>query len=180
MAVREAPTLETDHLILRAFRRDDLEAHAATLGNEEVMRHIGGAPIGREDSWRRLLMGVGMWSLIGMGPWAVELKADERMVGHCGFFQFNRDMIPSIVGEPEMGWIFDPSVHGQGVAFEACSAALVWAEREIGASSYPAIIDLENIPSMKLAERLGFVRLADATYRDSRMAFFRRPGKLPR
>jgi RimJ/RimL family protein N-acetyltransferase len=180
MAVREAPTLETDHLILRAFRRDDLEAHAATLGNEEVMRHIGGAPIGREDSWRRLLMGVGMWSLIGMGPWAVELKADERMVGHCGFFQFNRDMIPSIVGEPEMGWIFDPSVHGQGIAFEACSAALAWAEREIGASSYPAIIDLENIPSMKLAERLGFVRLADATYRDSRMAFFRRPGKLPR
>jgi RimJ/RimL family protein N-acetyltransferase len=180
MAVREAPTLETDHLILRAFRRDDLEAHAATLGNEEVMRHIGGAPIGREDSWRRLLMGVGMWSLIGMGPWAVELRADHRMVGHCGFFQFNRDMIPSIIGEPEMGWIFDPSVHGRGIAFEACSAALAWAEREIGAQSYPAIIDLENIASMKLAERLGFVRLADATYRDTRMAFFRRPGRLGR
>jgi RimJ/RimL family protein N-acetyltransferase len=101
------------------------------------------------------------------------------MVGHCGFFQFNRDMEPLILGEPEMGWIFDRSVHGQGIAFEACSAALNWAEREIGAKSYPAIIDVENIPSMKLAERLGFVRQADAVYRDGPIAMFRRPGRLP-
>ena len=173
-----APTLETERLILRTFTRDDLDEHAATLGDEEVMRHIGGKPMNREDSWRRLLSGLGMWSLIGMGPWAVELKSDGRLVGHCGFFQFERDMKPKILGEPEMGWIFDRSVHGQGVAFEACSAALRWAEVEIGASSYPAIIDLENAPSIKLAERLGFVRQEDALYRDAPLAFFRRPGRL--
>jgi len=143
------------------------------------MRHIGGKPMNREDSWRRLLSGVGMWSLIGMGPWAVELKTDGRMVGHCGFFQFERDMNPLILGEPEMGWIFDTSVHGQGIAFEACSAAVSWAEDAIAAASYPAIIDLDNAPSMKLAEKLGFVRQADAVYRDSPIAFFRRPGRLP-
>lgn len=166
-------------MILRAFGAGDLDAHAATLGDEEIMRHIGGKPVNREDSWRRLLMGVGMWSLIGMGPWAVELKCDGRMVGHCGFFQFNRDMEPLILGEPEMGWIFDRSTHGQGIAFEACSAALDWAEREIAAESYPAIIDLENIASMKLAERLGFARQADAVYRGAPIAMFRRPGRLP-
>ncbi len=176
--LHSAPTLETERLILRKFRKDDLDAHAATLGDEEVMRHIGGKPMNREDSWRRLLGGIGMWSLIGMGPWAVELKADGRMVGHCGFFQFERDMNPLILGEPEMGWIFDRSVHGQGIAFEACNAALKWAETELRADSYPAIIDLDNAPSMKLAERLGFVRQADATYRDASIAFFRRPGKL--
>jgi RimJ/RimL family protein N-acetyltransferase len=177
--IREAPRIETERLILRAFRAEDLAAHAATLGDAEVMRHIGGKPVGREDSWRRLLMGVGMWSLIGMGPWAVERKSDDRMVGHCGFFQFNREMEPLILGEPEMGWIFDRSVHGQGIAFEACTVALEWAEREIAAESYPAIIDLDNLPSMKLAERLGFVRQADAVYRDASIAFYRRPGRLP-
>jgi RimJ/RimL family protein N-acetyltransferase len=176
--IRSAPTLETERLVLREFRKDDLDAHAATLGDEEVMRHIGGKPVNREDSWRRLLSGVGMWSLIGTGPWAVELKSDGRMIGHCGFFQFNREISPSILGEPEMGWIFDSSVHGQGMAFEACKAALDWAEREIAAQSYPAIIDLENIPSMKLAERLGFVREPDGIYRGAPIAFFRRPGKL--
>jgi len=177
--IRSAPALETERLILREFRSDDLDAHAATLGDDLVMRHIGGSPVNREDSWRRLCCGVGMWSMIGMGPWAVELKADGRMVGHCGFFQFNRDMQPLILGEPEMGWIFDRSVHGQGIAFEACEAALHWAEGTIAAPSYPAIIDIENIPSMKLAERLGFVRKPDAVYRDAAIALFRRPGRLP-
>lgn len=176
--IREAPRIETERLILREFRTGDLDAHAATLGDPEVMRHIGGSPVNREDSWRRLLMGVGMWSLMGMGPWAVERKSDGRMVGHCGFFQFNRDMTPQFLGEPEMGWILDRSVHGQGIAFEACRAALEWAEREIGAESYPAIIDIENAPSMRLAERLGFVRQPDAIYRDAPIAFYRRPGRI--
>ena len=173
--IREAPRIETERLILREFRAGDLDAHAVTLGDEEIMRHIGGKPLNREDSWRRLLMGIGMWSLVGMGPWAVERKSDGRMVGHCGFFQFHREMTPLILGEPEMGWIFDRSVHGQGIAFEACEAALDWAEREIGADSYPAIIDLDNAASMKLADRLGFVRQDDAQYRGSTIAFYRRP-----
>jgi RimJ/RimL family protein N-acetyltransferase len=171
--------METERLILREFRAGDLDPYAATLADEEVMRHMGGKPMIREDSWRRLLSGVGMWAMLGLGPWAVERKADGAMVGHCGFFQFHRDMVPPILGEPEMGWIFDRSVHGQGIAFEACVAALDWAEREIRAESYPAIIDLENFASIKLAERLGFVRQSDATYRGEAMAFYRRPGRLP-
>lgn len=173
--IREAPRIETERLVLREFRAGDLDAHAVTLGDEEIMRHIGGKPLNREDSWRRLLMGIGMWSVVGMGPWAVERKSDGHMVGHCGFFQFHREMTPMILGEPEMGWIFDRSVHGQGIAFEACKAALDWAEREIGADSYPAIIDLDNAASMKLADRLGFVRQDDAQYRGSTIAFYRRP-----
>ena len=176
--IREAPRIETERLTLRGFRAGDLDAHAATLGDHDVMRHIGGSPVNREDSWRRLLMGIGMWATIGIGPWAVELKSDGRMIGHCGFFQFIRDMQPLILGEPEMGWIFDRSVHGQGIAFEACQAALAWADEALKAQSYPAIIDFENTPSMKLAERLGFVRQDDAVYRGEGIAFFRRPGRL--
>jgi RimJ/RimL family protein N-acetyltransferase len=179
MTLREAPRIETERLILREFGAGDLDAHAATMGDAEVMRHIGGNPLNREDSWRRLMSGVGMWTLIGMGPWAVEQKSDGRMVGHLGFFQFERDIVPSFPGEPEMGWIFDRSVHGQGIAFEACQAGLRWAEQAIAAPSYPAIIDLDNAPSMRLAERLGFVRQPDAIYRGQAMGFFRRPGTLP-
>ena len=96
------------------------------------------------------------------------------MVGHCGFFEFQREMSPSIRGEPEMGWIFDRSVHGQGIAYEACARALAWADDHLKASSYPAIISLGNIASIKLAEKLGFERQADATYRDEPIALFRR------
>lgn len=171
---RSAPRLESERLILREFRAGDLDFHAATLGNPEVMRFIGGKPLAREDAWRRLLGGIGMWQALGIGGWAVELKSDGRMVGHCGFFDFQRDMQPNISGEPEMGWIFDPSVHGQGIAAEACSRALMWADETLRPEFYPAIIDLENIPSMKLAERLGFERQPDGVYRDASIAVFRR------
>jgi large subunit ribosomal protein L31 len=46
---RAAPRIETDRLILRAFGAGDLDAHAARLGEDEIMRHIGGKPVGRED-----------------------------------------------------------------------------------------------------------------------------------
>jgi RimJ/RimL family protein N-acetyltransferase len=86
-------------------------------------------------------------------------------------------MQPEISGEPEMGWIFDPSVHGQGIAFEACTAALAWADTNLDALSYPAIISLDNAPSIRLAERLGFDRLPDGVYKDEPIAVFRRPAK---
>ena len=171
---RSVPILETERLILREFRRSDLDDHATTLGDVEVMRHIGGEALSREDSWRRLAMSVGLWSLIGMGPWVVERRADGRYLGHIGFFEFERDLQPSILGEPEMGWIFDRAAQGQGYASEAGRAALQWADDVLRPDSIPAIIDLENVPSMRLAERLGFVRQPNAIYKDKPIALFRR------
>ena len=60
-----APTLETERLVLRGFREDDLPAHAAILADPVVMQHFGGHLFGREESWRRLLGGVGLWQLQG-------------------------------------------------------------------------------------------------------------------
>ena len=172
-----APRLETERLILREFTQNDLDAHAAILGDAEVMRYITTDPLGREDAMRRIFMNVGQWVVQGMGTWAVEQKSDGKLVGHVGFFDFAREMTPNIEGQPEMGWIFDRSVHGQGIAREACEAALAWFESEFGAIEIPAIISLGNEPSMKLAERLGFVREPDGIYKSEPIAIFRRPAR---
>ena len=174
---RPAPTLETGRLRLRGFRRDDLDAFAATLADPEVVRHLGAEPFSREDSLRRLFLAAGQWVLTGIGMWAVETKSDDRLVGHCGFFDMERDMQPSIIGQPEMGWIFDRSVHGQGLAREACEAALGWADETLDPIDIPAIISLDNDASMRLAERLGFVRERDAIYKSEPIALFRRPAR---
>ena len=171
---RSAPLLETERLVLRSFTHVDLDSHAATLGDPEVARFIGGTPFNREDSWRRMLAGIGCWQALGFGPWAVELKSDGRMVGHCGFFDFERDMQPSIAGEPEMGWIFDRSVHGQGIAHEACAATIGWADENLAANHVSAIIEPDNEPSKRLALRLGFERQADAIYKGAAIWLFRR------
>lgn len=160
--------------MLRTFKRDDLDAHAAKLADREVVRHLGGHAFNREDSWRRLTMAAGHWPLLGMGYWAVELKADGRMVGEIGFADFERGMTPDISGMPEMGWVFESAIHGQGIAGEAGLAALAWIDATYAPSEIPAIIAPENAKSMRLAERLGFVREPDAVYRDEHIALFRR------
>jgi RimJ/RimL family protein N-acetyltransferase len=123
------------------------------------------------------MTGAGFWGVLGVGLWAVEQQSDGQTIGHVGFFDFQRDIQPSIAGEPEMGWIFSSKAHGKGFASEAARAALDWFDFTIGPVSVPAIIDLENAPSMKLAERLGFERQPDAIYRDAPIALFRRPAK---
>ena len=170
-----APTIETERLFLRSFRREDLDDFAATMADPEIVRHLAIEPLSREDALRRIFLAAGQWPIIGMGMWAVELKANGRMVGHLGFFDMERDMAPSLVGQPEMGWIFDRSVHGQGIALEACRAALDWAERAFGPVDIPAIISTDNQPSMKLAGKLGFVREPDGVYKGEPIAIFRRP-----
>ena len=177
MVLRSAPRLETERLILRDFTRDDLDAHAATLGDAEVMRHITGDPLTREDAMRRIFMSVGQWPVDGKGMWAVERKSDGRLVGQVGFFDMARDMDPNIGGLPEMGWIFDTCVHGQGIAREACDAALAWLDATFGPVEVPAIISLTNVASMKLAERLGFVREPDGVYKGEPIGIFRRPAR---
>jgi RimJ/RimL family protein N-acetyltransferase len=177
--VRSAPRLETERLILREFRKDDLDDFAATMAEPEVVRHLAIEPLSREDSLRRIFLAAGQWPIIGMGMWAVELKDSGRVVGHVGFFDMERDMVPSLIGLPEMGWIFDPSVHGQGIAREACEAALAWAGEALGPVDIPAIIGTDNVASMRLAERLGFVREADGLYKGEAIAIFRRPANAP-
>ena len=172
-----APTIETERLILREFRRDDLDAFAATMADPEIVRHLAIDPLSRDDAFRLIFLAAGQWPIIGMGMWAVEQKSDGRLVGHLGFFDMERDITPSLLGLPEMGWIFDRSVHGQGIAREACEAALQWLERELGSVEIPAIIDVDNFPSMKLAEKLGFVREADGNYKGAPIAIFRRPAR---
>jgi RimJ/RimL family protein N-acetyltransferase len=168
------PILETPRLRLRAFGEGDLAAWSRTMADPEVVRHLGGTPFGREDTWRRILSAGGAWPMLGYGYWAVERKQEGDLIGQVGFADFKRDMIPSIEGLPEMGWIFSPHAHGQGYASEAVQAGLAWADEALRAPVIPAIIDPGNAPSIRVAERCGFSEREEATYRGAPILLLRR------
>jgi RimJ/RimL family protein N-acetyltransferase len=173
-----APTLESERLTLRGFTEEDLGEHAAILSDPVVMKHFGGQGFGREDSFRRLLGGVGLWQLQGTGLLAAERKSDDKLVGHVGLFDYHREIAPSIEGSPELGYIFASEVHGQGFAREACAGLLSWADRTLNADETVAIISIGNDPSMKLAERLGYERQPDGVYRGEPTSMWRRRNPL--
>jgi len=170
----EAPVLETERLTLRPFRAGDADAQAAMMGDSEVMRHLGGQPLAREDSWRKLLCGAGLWSLFGFGYWAVERRADGAMIGQIGFADFQRDMTPSVKGLPEMGWLFAREAAGQGFATEASVAGLAWIDEALSPPETVAIIDHANSASIRVAEKCAFDARETALYRGESILLFRR------
>jgi RimJ/RimL family protein N-acetyltransferase len=174
MMVREAPRLETSRLVLRPFAAADVDAQAAMMGDAVVMHHLGGQPLAREDSWRKLLNGHALWSLLGYGYWAVERRADGALIGQVGFADFKRAVTPAIEHIPEMGWLFAREAFGQGYATEACLAALAWADAVLPADEVVAIIDADNTASIRVAEKCGFNEKEPATYRGEPILLFRR------
>ena len=169
----DVPVLATERLTLRPFRAGDVDAWVAMLGDARVMRHLGG-PLAREESWRKLLCGAGLWGLFGYGYWAVERREDGRMIGQVGFADFKRDMVPVIENIPEMGWLFAADTGGQGYATEAAAAGLAWIERHLAPPEVVAIIAPDNAASIRIAEKSGFATREPALYRGDPMLLFRR------
>jgi RimJ/RimL family protein N-acetyltransferase len=161
--------------VLRDFELRDLQYFLTFFADPEASQHVGG-PNSTEDTWRRMLAGAALWSLTGIGMWAVERRDDGSTIGHVGFFDFLRECEPSIAGEAEMGWILAPAAHGRGYAIEACEAILGWFEDHFGKKPIWALISPGNDPSMKLAEKLAFVRQQDGMYRDKPQTMWLRPG----
>jgi RimJ/RimL family protein N-acetyltransferase len=171
----EAPVVETPRLRLRGFRASDLDAQAAAMTDPDVVRHLGGSPMSREDTWRKILASPGLWALLGYGYWVAERREDGAYLGQIGFADFKRDMAPSIENIPEMGWIMAPKAQGQGYATEAVLAALSWAEQALGRREVVAIISHDNGPSIRVAEKGGFSGREEAVYKGEPILLFRRP-----
>ena len=173
--IREAPRIETERLLLRPWRKDDRAKYFAILQQPAVFRHFGPEPMGMEECWRRLMAAAGGWQLNGFGGWAVERKADGKLIGMIALFTAWRGLDPEFGDDPEMGWIFATETHGLGMASEACRAVLEWAEANLDPTPLWAIIAPANEPSLRLAEKLGFERLHETLYHDSPTIVLKRP-----
>jgi len=142
--------LETERLVLRMFREDDLEQYARICADPEVVRYLGdGQTLNRVEAWRQMATIVGHWQLRGYGPWAVEERESGRLVGRLGFF--NPEGWPGF----ELGWVLAREHWGKGYATEGARRALAYAFAEMGREHVMSLIHPDNGASIRVAERLG-------------------------
>lgn len=150
------PELDTERLRLRAFRDEDLDAYAAMCADPEVMRYLGtGVTLSRADTWRSMAGFLGHWALRGYGMWALEEKATGTLVGRAGFL--NPEGWPGF----ELGWTLGRPYWGRGFATEASKRALDYAFEVLAQPRVISLIRPANTPSMRVAERLGEVRVGE-------------------
>lgn len=163
---RFAPTVETERLRLRAHTAADLPACLPLWNDPIVTRFIGGRPYTEEETWQRVQRYAGSWVLLGHGFWVIEEKSSGKLVGEIGIMDAKRDIDPPFGDNRELGWALMPEVHGKGYASEALSAVLDWERKVFNAPRVLALIDPDNAPSIRLAEKYGFRERARSLYKN--------------
>ncbi|NWG91247.1 MAG: GNAT family N-acetyltransferase [Parvularculaceae bacterium] len=168
------PTLETERLILRGRTIADFPAYAAIWAAPETQRYTTRAPVPTEEAWMKFMRMEGLWSLTGCGWWLVVEKTSGAVIGEVGVADFKRQIVPSLDGMPEFGWMLAPASHGRCYAKEAVGAALRWSERKFRDATFCCLIDDENTPSIRVAEAHGFHRAAIGRYKGTDVPIYLR------
>lgn len=146
--------LETDRLILRAWRPDEAPRLLDLLGRLEVTRWLGdGTPwvMADLDEARRTIDRYAERSATPpIGVWAVEVCEIGRVAGSVMLLPLPR----SEAGEVEIAWHLHPDSWGHGYATEAAAALLVHGFAH-GLSEIFAVTHLGNDASGRVCGRLG-------------------------
>lgn len=147
--------LRTARLRLRRFNHADLPTFLAYRNDLETGYYDGREPVTPEaatkfmDEMRTIEPGMpGEWFQI-----AIELESTGTHIGDIGFRA--RSSAPQ---QAEIGYRLARLYHGQGYAQEAVSAVLDYAFTVLGVHRITATVDTQNLPSIRLLERLGFRR----------------------
>ena len=147
------PTLETERLLLRPFRDDDLADYFAMEDSPEVRAGLGTSDEFRKpDAFLKMAAWLGQWELRGTGHWALEEKDSGQFVGSAGLNRPERHNWPGV----EVGWTLHPSQWGRGYATEAGAAAVRYGFEELGEERLFSCIVPDNHRSQAVARRLGF------------------------
>lgn len=159
--------IETERLVLRDWREEDIEPFIRHTNTPAVMRWLGG--VKPEDEARRVIRDrIIRWQeQRGFTFWLVERKEDEEILGFCGIKIADTAGTPP-EGEFEVGWRLREDVWGQGYAREAAAASLNHAFEALGAEQVIAVTYKENEGSWGLMLRLGMKRREDLDYDDPR------------
>ncbi len=156
--MNDVPILRSARLVLRAFRAGDIDDYAVIRAEPEVGRFIDGT-LTTEQTWDRMAVMNGQWSLRGYGVFALEHAATGRVVGHAGLLH------PIDWPGPEIAYSIGSAHWGQGLAPEAARTVRDWAFTSRELPALASFIDPLNVRSTRVAEKLGAKREGELVLR---------------
>ncbi len=143
--------LETNRLVIRQFTFDDTAFVIELLNSAGWLKFIGDRHVKTEEDAKNYLLNGPMKSYqeYGFGLSLVELKSDKTPIGMCGLLK--RDFLEN----PDIGYAFLPEFNGQGYAFEAANATIIYAKETLNLPNIMAIVNADNQLSIRVLEKIG-------------------------
>lgn len=144
-------SLTTERLILRPPRDGDEDAVFTIHSDPRTYQHRPELAMkNREEAFELLAAWQRNWADDGIGYFAVTRDSAD-IIGFTGL-RFSEEQGEQVLN---LYYRFEPEAQGKGYAAEAAAAAIEWARQAHPEYSVVAIIDPNNAPSARLAEKLG-------------------------
>jgi RimJ/RimL family protein N-acetyltransferase len=159
MNARRRPPGRSERLSFAEMSADDLDDMASLLGDADVMRYYP-RPKTRAEALSWIEWNQSLYRQEGFGLWTIRLRATGEFVGDCGL---TRQQVEG-AAEVEVGYHVRADLQGRGYATEAAAACRRHAWQVLGLSRLIAIIDPDNRPSQRVAEKIGLHFERTASY----------------
>ena len=140
--------LETKRLIIEHFTCADIHMWASIEADPLVRKFVDGKCLSREEAGHYVKMSMDSYAVNGFGRFAVRSKTSKRLIGMCGFLQQDEEI--------DFGYRYSAETWGKGIGYEAANKVLNYGLEHLKLKKICAGVAIENIPSIKILEKLGF------------------------
>jgi ribosomal-protein-alanine N-acetyltransferase len=137
----DMPALQTERLVLRQFRQDD-------LGDVVGWMEPSSIPNTEYEAQQFLNFCFRQYRERGIGPWGIELKRIRRVVGNCGFPHINDHC-------GEINYYVASQYRSQGLASEAVKAILEFGFKDLALKRIQARCAIDNVASERVMQKAG-------------------------
>ena len=148
---------ETDRLILRSWKAEDIPLFTKMNRDTRVMRYFPSILTAEqtESFYNRIQT---EFERNGWGLYAVELKSNRTFIGYVGLHEigFDANFTPGI----EIGWRLDADYHNQGLATEAAKEVLKLAKKK-GLPRLYSFTAKQNSPSERVMQKIGMKKVGE-------------------
>jgi RimJ/RimL family protein N-acetyltransferase len=145
--------VQTDRLLLRRWRVDDLDDLRAVFAKPEVWWYPDRRGRSAQETGSFLDRRLDLWERRGWSHWAVVHREDRRLIGYLGLEP--PTFLPEVMPAVEVGWRLDPDYWGRGLATEGGRAALGFGFDFLGLEEIVSVYEPDNVASGRVMEHLG-------------------------
>ena len=155
------PTLETERLLLRRIKPADARDMFEYASRPDVTKYLLWSPHPDIEHTRQYIDYLQTRYDAGdFYDWALVLKNGGKMIGTCGFVNFDLQN-----NSAEIGYVLNPAYCGYGYATEAAAAVIQFGFLRLKLHRIQAKYMAGNLASRRVMEKLGMAE--EGTLRDA-------------
>ncbi|WP_020401425.1 GNAT family N-acetyltransferase [Kordiimonas gwangyangensis] len=146
-------TIETERLILREATLDDTAFVYALYNDPAFKQFVGDRGVHSLDDAANYISNnfIGSYRKNGKGLLVATLKDSGEPIGCCGL------VVRPTFDVPDIGFAYLPDYTSKGYGHEAAAATMAHARNVLGLDRLLALVSPDNVKSIGLLKKLGFV-----------------------